>query len=66
MFYLHRVLFIPENDRGAVFNGSTGIRFNLTDMLTANLRVDVDHETDPAPDRKKTDLTYVIGIGLTL
>jgi len=66
LFYNHAVLFIPENDRGTVFNGRTGVRFNLTDMLTANFRVDVAHQTDPPIDRKKTDLTYVIGIGLTL
>lgn len=66
LFYTHSVLFIPENDRGTVYNGSTGVRFNLSEMLTANLRVDVAHETKPPEDRDKTDLTYVIGIGLTL
>jgi putative salt-induced outer membrane protein YdiY len=63
-FYTHSTLFIPQNDRGTVYNGSTGLRMSVTDMITANLRVDVAHETDPAPDRDKTDLTYVIGIGL--
>jgi putative salt-induced outer membrane protein YdiY len=65
-FYLQNVLFIPENSRGAVFNGVTGVRFSISEVLTANFRIDLTHETDPAPGRKKTDLTYVIGIGLTL
>jgi putative salt-induced outer membrane protein YdiY len=64
LFYTHSTLFIPQNNRGTVYNGSTGLRMSITDMITANLRVDVAHETDPAPDRDKTDLTYVIGIGL--
>jgi len=65
-FYEHNVLFIFADTRNTVYNGSTGVRFNLTDMLTANLRVDVAHETDPGPDLKKTDITYVIGVGLVL
>lgn len=63
-FYNQSVLFIPENDRRTIYHGSTGLRFNLTDMLTANLRVDLAHETNPPDDLKKTDLTYVMGIGL--
>lgn len=66
LFYQHSVLFIFSDEENTVYNGSTGVRFNLTDMLTANLRVDIAHQTEPAPDRKKTDLTYVIGIGLVL
>lgn len=65
-FYTQGVLFIPEKDRGTVYNGSTGLRFNLSEALNANFRIDVSHQTDPAPDREKTDLTYVIGVGLKL
>ncbi len=65
-FYEQSVLFIFGDSENTVYNGSTGVRFNLTDMLTANLRVDLTHESDPAPDRKKTDVVYVIGIGLVL
>jgi hypothetical protein len=35
-------------------------------MLTANLRVDLAHETNPPDDLRKTDFTYVMGIGLVL
>ena len=66
LFYNQNVLFIFGDSENTVYNGSTGVRFSLTDMITANLRVDISHETDPAPDREKTDITYVIGIGLVL
>jgi putative salt-induced outer membrane protein YdiY len=66
LFYNQSVLAIFGDAENTVYVGSTGVRFNLTDMLTANFRVDIAHETDPAPDREKTDLTYVIGIGLVL
>lgn len=66
LFYNHSVLFIFADEENTVYNGSTGVRFKLNDMLTANLRVDLAHQTEPPPDRKKTDLVYVIGIGLVL
>jgi len=65
-FYNQSVLFIYSNPDNTVYNGSLGIRFSLTEMLTANLRVDVAHETEPADNLKKTDVTYVIGVGLVL
>lgn len=65
-FYNQGVLFIFSDPGNTVYSGSLGIRFNLTEMLTANLRVDVAHETEPADDLKKTDVTYVIGVGLVL
>ena len=66
VFYNQSVLFIFQNGTNTVYTGSTGVRFSLTDMLTANFRVDLTHETDPPIDREKTDVTYVIGVGLTL
>ncbi|MFV2091200.1 MAG: YdiY family protein, partial [Pseudomonadales bacterium] len=44
-FYLQNILFIPTNNRGTIYTGSTGLRFSLTEMLTANLRVDLAYET---------------------
>lgn len=66
LFYEHNVLFIFADQENTVYNGSAGVRYSLNKMLTANLRIDLSHETEPAPDRKKTDLTYVIGVGLVL
>ena len=63
-FYTHTTLFIPQNNRGTVYNGSTGLRLNVTEMISANLRLDAAIESEPADDRDKTDLTYVLGIGV--
>lgn len=63
-FYTHSTLFIPSSDRGTVYNGSTGLRLSITEMISANMRVDAAFETDPPEDRDKTDLTYVLGIGV--
>jgi putative salt-induced outer membrane protein YdiY len=66
VFYNQNVLFIFGDSENTVYNGSTGVRFSLSEMFTANFRIDISHETDPGADLKKTDLTYVIGIGLVL
>jgi putative salt-induced outer membrane protein YdiY len=66
VFYNQNVLFVFGDAKNTIYTGSAGLRFSITDMLTANLRVDLANESDPAPDREKTDVTYVIGIGLVL
>lgn len=65
-FYNQSVLWIFSDPENTVYQGSLGVRFNVTEMFTANFRVDVAHETEPADDLKKTDVTYVIGVGLKL
>ena len=65
-FYSQSVLFVTGDAENTIYNGSAGVRFNLTDMLTADFRVDLANESDPPEDAEKTDVTWVIGIGLTL
>jgi hypothetical protein len=60
------VLFIYSDPDNTVYNGSLGMRFKLNAMLSADFRIDVAHETEPSDDLEKTDVTYVIGVGLTL
>jgi putative salt-induced outer membrane protein YdiY len=66
LFYQQSVLFVFADEENTIYNGSAGIRFNLTDMLTADFRVDVANESSPPEGREKTDITWVIGVGLTL
>ncbi|MFP6815106.1 MAG: DUF481 domain-containing protein [Pseudomonadales bacterium] len=61
VFHNHSVLVIP--DRGEVIESSTGIRMAVNHRIDTHLRVDLDHETDPADDNDKTDMTYSLGIG---
>jgi putative salt-induced outer membrane protein YdiY len=64
LFHKQSVLFITDSDRGDVLESSTGLRYALNSRIDATARVDVDHETKPAPDNSKTDVTYNLGIGL--
>jgi len=63
-FHTQSVLFIPDSDRGEVVETSTGLRYTMNSRIDAFTRVDVNHETKPAPDTSKTDVTYNIGIGV--
>jgi putative salt-induced outer membrane protein YdiY len=63
-FHRQSVLFIPDSDRGEVLESSTGVRYALNTRIDATARVDVNHETDPAPGNSKTDVTYNLGVGI--
>ena len=63
-FHKQSVLFIPDSDRGEVLESSTGLRYALNSRIDATARVDVDHDTKPAPGNGKTDVTYNLGIGI--
>ncbi len=65
LFHRNEMLVLAERDRGELLQTSTGVRYALNSFLSTNLRLDFDHETEPAPGRKKSDVTYIIGIGFT-
>lgn len=46
------------------YKTTTGLRFEVTDLLYANLSVDFDYETDPVDAAEKEDVALLIGIGL--
>ena len=41
----------------------TGVRLYLSERWNMSVRLDVQHETQPAPGRRKTDATSMIAIG---
>jgi putative salt-induced outer membrane protein YdiY len=63
-FYKHSLLVIPVDGRGQIYNGSTGLRLAMNSWLDTSFRVGLQHETEPADDAEKTDVTYSLGIGI--
>lgn len=59
----NQALILGDTDRGQIYNSTTGFRVRVSDNLDATASVDIRHETEPAPDRDKTDLTYLLGLG---
>ncbi|NKB98546.1 MAG: DUF481 domain-containing protein [Pseudomonadales bacterium] len=64
LFHKQAILFIPDSDRGEVLSASTGLRYSVSDMIDTIARVDLNHETKPAPGNSKTDTTYTVGVGI--
>ena len=47
-----------------VFENSLGFRYDVTDDIYVNLQFERNHESNPASNREKTDVTYIIGAGI--
>lgn len=65
LFHRNELLVLADRDRGELLQTSTGLRYAMNSFLDTNFRIDFDYETEPAPGRKKADVTYIIGIGFT-
>lgn len=64
-FYHDHTLNTTLNGRrNSVIKTSTGIRFEITDLLYANLEATYDYETNPAAGAQKEDVSVLAGIGL--
>jgi len=45
------------------YKTTTGLRFEITDLLYANLSVDFDYETDPVEAAENEDIALLVGLG---
>ena len=66
LFHNNQLLRILDADRGAVWDSDTGLRFHLNSRWLAALRLDIQHESEPAHGRKKTDSSYAVAVGVKL
>lgn len=64
IFHRHGITWIADETRGTLFDSETGIRFALSDMWSANARVDIDLDTKPRANREKLDVVYKVGVGV--
>ena len=63
VFHTHQLLGVLESDRGLSWDSGTGVRLYLSERWNMSVRLDVQHETQPTPGRRKTDATSMIAIG---
>lgn len=64
VFHNHNIVYTIDGRDNTVFKTSTGIRYEITDLLYLNVSLDWDHETEPAGTAEKTDTLFVVGAGL--
>lgn len=65
-FHNHDIWTYVAGRNNNVFEITTGFRYEITDLIYANLRVDFNYETDPASGADNEDVTYLMGIGVEL
>lgn len=63
VFHTHQLLGVLDSDRGLFWDSGTGVRLYLSERWNMSVRLDVQHETQPTPGRRKTDATSMIAIG---
>ena len=66
IFHNNELLRVLAREHGTVWDSDTGMRFHLNDRWHAGLRLDVQHETNPAPGRARTDANYAIDLGVRM
>ena len=66
IFHHNEVLHILAAEHGTVWDSDTGLRFHLNSRWHAGLRLDLQHETEPAAGRGRTDASYAIDLGLKI
>ena len=64
VFHNHAITHVIDGRDNTIFKTSTGIRYEITDLLYLNVSLDWDHETEPAGTAEDTDTLFVIGAGL--
>lgn len=64
--FLHDCRLIPDLKKPSNFkvNSSAELRAALTKAIYANLKVIMDHNSEPAADAEKTDMAYFVGVGM--
>jgi putative salt-induced outer membrane protein YdiY len=60
----HSIVETIDGRDNTIIKTSTGIRYEITDLLYMKVSLDWDHESQPAGTAEKTDKTFVIGAGL--
>lgn len=65
LFHDHSINSYLTGRTNTVIKTSTGTRYEITDLLYANISLDYDYETEPALDTAENDdLRLVVGLGL--
>ena len=65
LFHNHSIIPTINGRTNTSYRTSTGIRYEITDLLYANISLDYDYETEPVDDTTRNeDLVLLFGLGL--
>jgi putative salt-induced outer membrane protein YdiY len=64
IFHNHSIVETIAGRENTIIKTTTGLRYEISDLLYRNVAYDWDHESEPAGTAEKTDTTLSIGAGL--
>lgn len=64
IFHDHSIVGTIDGRDNTIIKTSTGMRYEITNLLNLNVAFDWDHESQPAGTAENTDKSIVIGAGL--
>lgn len=64
LFHDHSINLYISGRNNTVLKTSTGARYEITDLLYANVSLDYDYESEPAGTAENDDLRLVVGLGV--
>jgi putative salt-induced outer membrane protein YdiY len=63
IFHNHTITYNFGGRTNTSYKTSTGLRFEITDLLYANMTLNYNYETEPADTRKNEDVAVLLGLG---
>ena len=64
VFHNHTIMTNVSGRTNTKYDTSTGLRYEITDLLYANVTLNADYETDPADGVENEDIAFLVGVGL--
>jgi putative salt-induced outer membrane protein YdiY len=64
LFHNHSITDNLSGRDNLVLKTSTGLNYEITDLLYSNVRLDFDYETEPVSGADSEDLALLLGLGL--
>ena len=64
IYHNDSITYYVDGRDNTIFKSTTGLRYEITDLLYANFSIDYDYETDPAATATNEDLAMLFGVGI--
>ena len=64
IYHNDSITYYVDGRDNTIFKSTTGLRYEITDLLYANFSVDYDYETEPSATATNEDLAMLFGFGV--
>jgi len=64
IYHNDSIVYYIDGRDNTIYKTTTGLRYEITDLLYANFSVDYDYETQPAENANSEDLAVLFGFGV--